>query len=165
MGKIIDLTGQKFEKLTVIKKVENYVSPKGQTQSQWLCQCECYGEDSLKIISSSNLKRGKVKSCGCLPKPIKDLIGQRFGRLVVIERVGKGKRGDSIWLCECDCGNKNKAYVQFLDGTCIRGNDAITIQNILKRNSQNYQDMNREYQDRLNFLNNNVKFYKEEWNL
>lgn len=78
-----------------------------------------------------------------------------------------GCLGELIGITNACCGhgNKNKAYVQFLDGTCIRGNDAITIQNILKRNSQNYQDMNREYQDRLNFLNNNVKFYKEEWNL
>ena len=33
MGKFIDLTGQKFSKLTVIKRVEN----KG-TQAQWLCE-------------------------------------------------------------------------------------------------------------------------------
>ena len=33
----------------------------------------------------------------------------------------------------CGHGSTNKAYVQFLDGKCIRGEDAITIQNILKR--------------------------------
>lgn len=53
MGKIIDLTGQKFEKLTVIKKVENYVSPKGQTQSQWLCKCDCGSDkDGNEIINN-----------------------------------------------------------------------------------------------------------------
>lgn len=39
--KYIDLTGQKFGRLTVVKRVENYVSPKGQKQAQWLCKCKC----------------------------------------------------------------------------------------------------------------------------
>ena len=34
-----------------------------------------------------------------------DLTGERFGRLVALERVArKGK--PSQWICECDCGNK-----------------------------------------------------------
>lgn len=34
-----------------------------------------------------------------------DLTGQRFGKLTVIEYVGKNKIGQSMWLCRCDCGN------------------------------------------------------------
>lgn len=34
-----------------------------------------------------------------------DLTGQRFGRLVVIERAESDKRGCAKWLCRCDCGN------------------------------------------------------------
>lgn len=34
-----------------------------------------------------------------------DLTGQRFGRLVVIERVGVAKSGHALWSCVCDCGN------------------------------------------------------------
>lgn len=33
-----------------------------------------------------------------------DLIGQRFGRLIVIERVDNDKNGRLRWLCLCDCG-------------------------------------------------------------
>lgn len=36
----------------------------------------------------------------------KDLTGQRFGRLVVIEPVTTGEYRNSVWLCQCDCGNK-----------------------------------------------------------
>lgn len=42
-----------------------------------------------------------------------DLINKRFGKLVLLERVGVDKRGIAKWLCECDCGNKvikSKAY-------------------------------------------------------
>lgn len=35
-----------------------------------------------------------------------DLVGQRFGRLVVIERVESDKWGQSRWKCKCDCGNE-----------------------------------------------------------
>lgn len=34
----------------------------------------------------------------------KDLKGQRFGRLVVIEKAGKDKTSHTTWLCKCDCG-------------------------------------------------------------
>lgn len=61
MGKFIDLTGRKFGKLTVIKRVENTLSNK----VNWLCKCEC-GKYS-KVISSDLTKKG-TKSCGCLTK-------------------------------------------------------------------------------------------------
>ena len=35
---------------------------------------------------------------------VRDLIGQRFGRLVVIEKL-PSKKGKSVWRCKCDCGN------------------------------------------------------------
>ena len=37
---------------------------------------------------------------------LKDLTGQKFGKLTVIERAEKDKRGNVQWLCECECGNK-----------------------------------------------------------
>lgn len=37
--------------------------------------------------------------------PFRDLTGQRFNRLVVIERCGK-KCGLTAWLCRCDCGRQ-----------------------------------------------------------
>lgn len=38
--------------------------------------------------------------------PIRDnLIGQKFGRLTVIEFYGKRTNGHGLWLCRCDCGN------------------------------------------------------------
>src|SRR4051812_41260984 len=44
----------------------------------------------------------------------KDLSGRRFGRLAVIEIVGRGNRGRLIWKCRCDCGNVVEASSQNL---------------------------------------------------
>lgn len=57
--KAIDLTGQKFALLTVIKRVAN--DPHGGTV--WECQCAC---GNKTVVRSNNLKSGVVKSCGCL---------------------------------------------------------------------------------------------------
>lgn len=41
---------------------------------------------------------------------IKDMTGQRFGKLVVKELAGKDGRGECKWLCQCDCGNTTVVY-------------------------------------------------------
>jgi len=57
-NRLIDLTGKKFGKLTVIKRVADR-----NKQAYWLCKCECGNE---KIIAGYALRDGrKVKSCGC----------------------------------------------------------------------------------------------------
>lgn len=43
-----------------------------------------------------------------------DLIGKRFGRLTVIEKT-KDKSGNSIWKCQCDCGNTTYARTGHLN--------------------------------------------------
>ena len=35
---------------------------------------------------------------------VKDLTGQRFGRLTVIYRSGSNRQGLATWFCQCDCG-------------------------------------------------------------
>lgn len=59
MGKIINLIGQKFGKLTVIKY--DGANKKRKT-SMWLCKCECGNE---KVIATHDLRHGTI-SCGCL---------------------------------------------------------------------------------------------------
>lgn len=40
-----------------------------------------------------------------MSKPL-DLIGQKFGKLTVLERTENTKSGKTKWICICDCGNK-----------------------------------------------------------
>lgn len=62
-----DLTGMTFGRLTVIKRVKDYISPKGQRKTRWLCQCDCEKHTLIEVHAQS-LIRGTTKSCGCLQK-------------------------------------------------------------------------------------------------
>lgn len=96
----IDLAGQKFNHLTVIKKADE----QDGKRVMWVCRCDC-GKETL--ASTNDLRAGHKKSCGCLKTRPKadDLTGRRFGRLTVLKRVGTIDRRP-IWRCQCDCGKK-----------------------------------------------------------
>lgn len=89
-----DLTGRRFGKLTVLEELGG---------GRILCRCDCGRE---KEFNKSNVKRGLARSCGsCVRKHtrrdlIKDVTGQRFGKLVVLKELGYRRV-----LCRCDCGN------------------------------------------------------------
>jgi hypothetical protein len=57
MSKAIDLTGQRFGRLTVVSRVENI-----KDRTAWLCRCDCGKE---KIVRGYSLRLGDTKSCGC----------------------------------------------------------------------------------------------------
>lgn len=61
MGVAIDLTGQKFGKLTALSMI-NERSSTGRMYRLWLCSCECGNEHTTRAES---LRSGAVKSCGC----------------------------------------------------------------------------------------------------
>lgn len=70
MGKYRDLSGQKFNRLNVIKPDDDYIAPSGRHIKRWICLCDCQlnlPEDQRKYISvnGSALVTGHTKSCGC----------------------------------------------------------------------------------------------------
>lgn len=58
MGKTIDVTGQRFERLVVIGRSDR-ISNAG---ALWVCKCDCGGE---AVTTSLKLRNGLIKSCGC----------------------------------------------------------------------------------------------------
>lgn len=61
MSRIIDLTGQKFGRLVVIKRINN----DNCGRHRWLCRCDCKGKNEV-IVRGDSLKSINTKSCGCL---------------------------------------------------------------------------------------------------
>jgi|WetSurSiteA1Bulk_404760.scaffolds.fasta_scaffold08870_2 hypothetical protein len=124
MSNFIDLTGKRFNRLTVIKREKPPENIKYKTKnSYWLCRCDCGNE---KNISYSNLISGHTKSCGCykndlMLNKIRDLTGKKFGELLVIKRINNlEKRGNkrTYWLCRCDCGNEKIILKEALLSGC-----------------------------------------------
>jgi hypothetical protein len=93
-----DLTGQRFARLTVLRRAPKL--PK-EYAPRWDCLCDC-GERTIVVASS--LKAGNTRSCGCLKRNRVDVAGRRYGRLVAIERVALTKNRSWTWRCLCDCG-------------------------------------------------------------
>lgn len=78
MRKIIDLTGKKFGRLTVIRRADDYVFPSGRHLVCWLCKCECGNE---VFILADNLKSGHTTSCGCFKKEKSSTTHKKHGLL------------------------------------------------------------------------------------
>lgn len=57
----IDIVGQKFGKLTVLKRVPNLTLENGKQKSVYLLKCDC----GNYCLNTSNAIKQKTKSCGC----------------------------------------------------------------------------------------------------
>ena len=114
MAKKLDLTGQRFGKLTVLRPAENIGD-----KTAWVCRCDC-GEEI--IARTTHLRAGRIKTCGFQGsakvrqwmasvnesgrgwKKI-DLTGQRFGSLTAL-RPAENIGCRTAWVCRCDCGQE-----------------------------------------------------------
>lgn len=81
---VIDIKGETFGKLTVVRRVENRFG-----KAHWMCKCEC-GKPS--IVQGSHLRSGHTTSCGCA-SPFKRTHGGTYERLY------------SVW-----CAMKRRCY-------------------------------------------------------
>lgn len=139
---MVDLTGQVFNRLTVLK----LDTERKSKNKYWICQCSC---GNIKSIQHSNLISGLTQSCGCLHKEkiSHTLIGQKFGKLTVIKDTGKrtNNRG-IIWECQCDCGKITEVSTNNLKqnntmscGCMKQSHGEYLIENILKTNNIKYK--------------------------
>lgn len=98
MSELIDLTGKKFGKLTVICRVQN----NKHNQPQWKCVCDCGNET---VVVGQKLRKGITKSCGCLVHEQKTRLKHGMTGTVLHNR----------WLnMKSRCYNpKNKRYERY----------------------------------------------------
>lgn len=144
MGKIKDLTGQKFGHLTVLEATPE----RRNRQVVWKCQCDC---GNITYVVGGSLRNGHTTTCGCSWKQerAEDLTGKRFGKLVVLSRNYDKKQKDriSFWNCQCDCGNTRIVSSRYLrNGTTFACHSCQStksigeqeIVNILNKNNIQY---------------------------
>lgn len=150
MPKLIDLTGKKFGKLTVIGRDYETQKLRNDREPWWYCICECGNKNYS--ARGHDLRDGKIISCGCKRREnarlinFKDLTGQKFGKLTVIEIVSERRDNHCCWLCQCDCGSPPIIVMgkHLLSGDttscgCIKSKGEEKIINILNNLQINYK--------------------------
>lgn len=110
--KSMDLTGCRFGKLKVIKRI----GTDNSRHSIYECICDC---GKITTASTKSLKSGDKKSCGCIrgKNTYHDYTGEKIGNLTVIKRIGVNKSGQPLYDCVCDCGNKVQVTSKRLKGS------------------------------------------------
>lgn len=134
MGKLIDLTGRKFGKLTIISRAENK-----HNNPAWLCKCEC---GTLRVVAGCSLKNGRTNSCGCYQK-------EQVKKLLKIH--GQAKKGNHTRLYKIYHGIKARCFRTSNHGFENYGGKGITICDEWKNSFQNFYDwaMANGYTDNL----------------
>lgn len=67
-----------------------------KSNNQYLCRCSC---GNFRLVNYNHLINGNSKSCG--HNKVIDLKGLVFGELRPVVYIG-----NSLWECQCSCGNK-----------------------------------------------------------
>lgn len=130
MGKLIDLTGQRFGMLTVIERAETI-----NKRTRWLCKCDCGNE---VIAEAYNLKSGHTQSCGCLQREATSQANKTHGM--------SNTRLYRIW-----CDMHNRCYQKSYHAYQHYGGRGIVISDPWLRDFQPFYDwaMANGYRDDL----------------
>jgi hypothetical protein len=118
--KLNNLTGERFGRLLVIKRVEN----SKHNETQWLCKCDCGNET---IVNYGKLAYKHTTSCGCYAKEL------------FVNNVSKHNLRNSRLYCvwanmKQRCFNKkHKAYKDY-------GERGITVCDEWKDNFKKFYD-------------------------
>ena len=100
----IDLTGQRFGRLLAIRDIGSR-----RAFRVWEFRCDC---GAVAECTTASVLHGGTISCGCFQREESsrrksaDMLGMRFGRLIVVARSGLDKHGKVQWRCKCDCGDE-----------------------------------------------------------
>ena len=66
------------------------------------------------------------------PRKRIDLVGQKFGRLLVLQFIDKNKWRDSFWLCKCDCGKEKIILGKSLKNGDTKSCGCLNIEKLTK---------------------------------
>lgn len=127
MGKLIDLTGKQFGKLTVIERAEDHIFPNGKRGVTWKCLCSCKAdlpenEKKYTYVLGENLKKGYTSSCGCYQKEKTFLAKKKYNSYDLSGEYGIGYTtdGDAFWFDKEDYEKiKNYYWFKRYDGYFI----------------------------------------------
>ena len=130
LSKLIDLTNCKFGLLKVIK----YVRLEG-IGNRWECECQCE-KKSIIYATGSDLRSGKVKSCGCLRRDNAINLGKNYSSkpntFIEYEDCVIGLDGDNSFIIDIEDYTRVKQYNWHLKkGYWYSKNLNLSLQNFI----------------------------------
>jgi len=128
--------GDKFGQWTVLESIVVYHElPNKRWRSHHSCVCSC---GFIKNVSNGDLTSGKSTRCkDCYMKSrikgFEEMIGRRFGKWVVLEKVFIEEKKRWRYRCSCDCGSEYILPMASLklgiSTRCLECGDHATIHN------------------------------------
>ena len=118
MSRLLDLTGQRFGRLTVLER-----APNNKKQTVWECRCDC---GNIVRVQMGHLRSGKIVSCGCYKRENSTKKATKHGKC--------GTKLHRVWLTMRQrCNNpKCKSYQYYGRrgiSVCSEWDDYTTFEN------------------------------------
>lgn len=115
MARLNNLTGNRYGRLVVIKRANDYITPSGRHYVQWLCRCDC---GNTTIVIGDALVRHKTKSCGCYRN---DKNTEKFST----HGESNNNKLYGVWCSmKTRCYNRNSQYYSHYGGRGITVHDS-----------------------------------------
>lgn len=169
----IDHTGERFGRLTVLSRDDDYIAPNGKHHVQWRCKCDCGNETTVDVCQ---LVEGKTKSCGCLKDEVlssgNKVHGGRYDRLYHVYANMKNRcynenaddykyyGGRGIRICDEWLNDylsfKKWAYDSGYDDTAVKGEctiDRIDVNGNYEPSNCRWVSMDVQSKNRRNVIN------------
>ena len=109
----IDITGEKYGRLTVLSKSNPYIGPSGKPLTMWECLCDC---GTKTIVQAGKIRSGHTQSCGCLFRE-KTLLAKTHG----LRMRGEKTKAYRAWAgLRSRCNDKNNHKYHLYGGRGIK---------------------------------------------
>lgn len=118
MPAFIDITGQKYGRLTAIRRTS---TGSRKAKGKWLFQCDCGNQIEC---TANHVRTGNTKSCGCLKLESSSKTGKQTIKLLHERQVTHGYTGKRLYRIykgmKSRCYNQNVPYYAYYGGKGIK---------------------------------------------